>query len=183
MFYPHPIRKGKNFPRVLVKNEVAPSGARKKKMPHDQEANQTRFLEAFPHCISEGEACKRSGVGVRTVQRWRAEDGAFATAYDEIAGERGVRLEEGMFGLLDWALLPENRKIVFQKPTLFIFALKGLMRERYGDRAVASDSDSKKMWEELVALNDRIPVVALDGPITPGLRTQLEELVEGFDHS
>ena len=154
-------------------------------MPTSQqkEENQRRFLVAFEYALSISDACRAAEVSERVVQHWRHSDESFAEAFAATDIARGDFLEERMFAILDWGTQPENYKIMLQKPTLLIFALKATKSVKYGDKATGGNEELQQMLDVLMKVRDEPPAEL--SHVESGLTHELEELLGdlGIDQS
>jgi hypothetical protein len=102
---------------------------------------QAEFLKAYGETADVELSARAAGVCQRTIYTYAARDPAFAAGFEEAKSRLGQRLEEELFR----RALNGTDKAVYQggqfvgmirerDTTALIFALKGLMPARYGDR-------------------------------------------------
>ena len=156
-------------------------------MTEAKENSQRLFLAAFQYTLTSKEACDEVGISEATLNRWRREDPTFEERFELTNDARGDFLEERMFNILNWATNdPEGYKLIIQKPTLFTFALKGLKREKYGDRGGGTGEEARRLLEGLLRMTDKDEGEGEPpGPtgLTAGVRSEIEELLDRLDET
>lgn len=158
-------------------------------MPSQTTADdKNRFLSAFQFSLHIDEALKASHTSERELNKWRRHDPEFAERFELTNVARGDFLEERMFNILAWATKDaEGYKLMINKPTLLTFALKGLKREKYGDRGGAGGEDTRRLLESVLALSDKstgeapAPDQAQSG-IPAHMKGEIEQILEQFDN-
>lgn len=129
-----------------------------------KESRQAQFIEAFSEVLNDSEACKQSGVSKRTLYRWMRDDEAFATNVQELERALGRNLEAKMLDVLHWATLDEARyEKLLRYPALLMFALRGALPEKYGDKATVGADEAKKIIDELMRMRDDPQIKVTDG--------------------
>jgi len=121
-----------------------------RKAPRDQ--RKAEFVDAFKTAGTIRGAAKATGVAARTHYDWVKQDEAYAREFDFAQKEFGEKVEDVMFDR------------IFNDPkchhVLIIFALKGLMREKYGDRVIPFDEAAADTLDKLLNLSDKPKVRA-----------------------
>lgn len=116
---------------------------------------QNRFLIAIRDSISCSEACKAAGVARSTIYKWIREDtDGFAARYEEANQDRVRNAEALMYEVLQWAHTPERFEKILRYPTLLMFALKGNMPEKYGERTTLGQETARQLVDELMKMRD-----------------------------
>ena len=132
--------------------------------PATKPERQARFLAVFADCIYDSEACEKAGISKETLYRWLREDESFATKVQELEGSRARNLESAMLDVLRWATLDEARyEKLLRYPALLMFAIRGAMPDKYGERATVGADDAKKIIDELLRMRDDPTVRVTDG--------------------
>ena len=100
----------------------------------EQWIRQERFLAGFREQGTMTHAATVSGVPTRTVVDWRRLDNlGFNTRLDAAVAAHADRMERVLFDVAEATTTTTN-------PAALIFTMKGLKREKYGDRVIDTDA-------------------------------------------
>lgn len=126
------------------------------------EKDRETWLEAFRAAGTVTGACKRTGIGRRTVYDWRQRHEDFAIAWADVEEETTERMEReairrGMEGVDEpvWHRGEEVGAVRKYSDTLLIFMLKARRPEKYRDNVHVQHSGKIEITpESLKALTD-----------------------------
>jgi len=125
------------------------------KSPEDVRARKDSFLTEFAEAVTDKEACAQAGISRNTLYRWLSEDDDFAARLQVVEGQRARNLEARMFSVLDWATASEEKyDKILRYPNLLMFALRGLMPQRYGYKLGVSQDEAKRIIDALMGMRD-----------------------------
>ena len=129
------------------------------KSPEDVRARKDAFLTTFEEAVTDKEACDKAGIARATLYRWLQEDEEFAGRVQQAEGQRAHDLEARMFNVLDWATSDaEKYDKILRYPNLLMFALRGLLPQKYGYKLGVSQDEAKKIIDALMGMKDETPV-------------------------
>ena len=129
------------------------------KSPEDVRARKDAFLASFDESVTDKEACERAGISRATLYRWLQEDEEFAASVQSAEAHRARNLEARMFNVLDWATSDaEKYDKILRYPNLLMFALRGLLPNKYGFKMGVSQDEAKKIIDALMGMKDETPV-------------------------
>jgi hypothetical protein len=132
--------------------------------PSTKQERQASFLAVFSESIYDTEACEKAGISKETLYRWLREDESFAVRVQELEAGRARNLESSMLDVLRWATLDEARyEKLLRYPALLMFAIRGALPDKYGERATVGADDAKKIIDELLRMRDDPTVKVTDG--------------------
>ena len=134
------------------------------KSPEDVLARKDAFLASFEESVTDKEACEKAGISRATLYRWLQEDEEFAARVQSAEGARAKNLEARMFNVLDWATSDaEKYDKILRYPNLLMFALRGLLPNKYGFKMGLSQDDARKIIDTLMNMPDDKDTVVKDG--------------------
>jgi hypothetical protein len=129
------------------------------KSPEDVLARKDAFLASFEESVTDKEACEKAGISRATLYRWLQEDEEFAARVQSAEGARAKNLEARMFNVLNWATQDETKyDKILRYPNLLMFALRGLLPQKYGYKLGVSQDEAKKIIDALMGMKDETPV-------------------------
>ena len=129
------------------------------KSPEDVRARKDAFLASFDEAVTDKEACAKAGISRGTLYRWLNDDEEFATRLQTAESSRARNLEARMLNVLDWATGSEEKyDKILRYPNLLMFALRGLLPQKYGYKLGVSQDEAKKIIDALMGMKDETPV-------------------------
>jgi len=121
------------------------------------------FIKAFKKTGSIKGASEKTKIGRRTHYDWLASDPEYKQEFEDGRADFAESVEDVMF------------KRIFNDPkchhVLIIFALKGLMRDKYGDRPTDFNPNEPSVWDKLNEISDKPKIKKAARVIADELRT------------
>lgn len=155
---------------------------------HPRHSNETvkerqdLFLAAIVDSETDLEACAKAGIHRATLYNWiKSDSNDFNARLAEAEGPRGRSLEQKMFAILNWATeTPEKYEKILRYPNLLMFALRGVLPNKYGYKLGLSQDDAKRIMDQLMGMKDDAGAVVQDGE---ALEAGLDSIFGGRDNT
>ena len=139
--------------------------------PEAIKARQDLFLSAFEEYGTIARACEETGIGRSTYKRWKRDDKFdFISRFNDVKENFAEDIELTLF---------QRAKDPKSNPVILIFALKGLLPDKYKDNAQVNDETAKDIMKELKTKFRGIKFDESESADTKTSQQQAEDILRG----